>query len=150
MATTALPTLSFDSQKAFLESVADAAYREVALPEATVRPSLFLIGAKMMRDSFRGEGFDGRSRDPTRGMSLVVLSVATSIDALAAGLGIAVLGHEIVFPSIVIGIAAGCMTLVGMRFGKILGRWAGRGAEIAGGLILISLGIKILVEHMAA
>jgi putative Mn2+ efflux pump MntP len=110
---------------------------------------LFLIGAKMIRDSFQGEGFKSKSGDPTRGMSLVVLSVATSIDALAAGLGIAVLGQKIVFPSIVIGIAAGCMTLVGMRFGKALGRWAGRGAEVVGGLILIFLGIKILVEHLA-
>jgi putative Mn2+ efflux pump MntP len=91
-----------------------------------------------------------KARDPTRGSSLVVLSLATSIDALAAGLGMAVLGLDIIFPSVVIGIAAGCMTLVGMRFGSALGRRVGSGAEIVGGVVLIGLGVKILIEHLTA
>jgi putative Mn2+ efflux pump MntP len=111
---------------------------------------LTFIGAKMIRDSFRGEGFDNRPGDPTRGASLVVLSIATSIDALAAGLGMALLGMEIILPSVIIGVAAGCMTLVGMRFGSALGRRVGSGAEVVGGLVLIGLGLKILFENLAA
>lgn len=108
---------------------------------------LALIGGKMIRDFFSGDGatYNG---DPTKGLMLLLLSVATSIDALAVGLSLAFLKVGIVYPSIVIGIVAFLMTAVGMRFGVLLGRVAGRWAELTGGLILIGIGLKIVVEHM--
>jgi len=105
------------------------------------------IGGKMIIDACGREGPVAYS-DPTRGASLVVLSIATSIDALAVGLGFAVLDIGIIFPSIVIGVVAFVMTVIGMLFGDRLGRIGGRPIEIAGGVILIGIGLKILIEHL--
>ncbi|MBW2636373.1 MAG: manganese efflux pump [Deltaproteobacteria bacterium] len=103
---------------------------------------LLFIGCKMIIDSFKKEEID-RS-DPTRGLTLIILSIATSIDALAVGLGLAFLNTGILFPSIVIGIVAFVM----MVFARVLGRLLGRNVEIVGGIILIGIGIKILIEHL--
>ena len=111
---------------------------------------LALIGAKMIREALAGEERDGE-RDPTRGLTLVLLSVATSIDALAVGLSLAVLGVSIWLPALVIGLVAGALTVVGMllgrRIGDRLGALWGPRVEIAGGLILIAIGLKILFGH---
>lgn len=108
---------------------------------------LACIGGKMIVDAFgKEEAVD--YNDPTRGSSLVVLSIATSIDALAVGLGFAVLDIGIVYPSVIIGVVAFAMTAVGMVFGDRLGRIGGKRIEILGGLILIGIGLKILVEHL--
>lgn len=108
---------------------------------------LAVIGGKMMHDSFSGEAGSLRG-DPTKGLMLLLLSIATSIDALAVGLSLAFLKVGIIYPSIVIGTVAFLMTAVGMRFGVLLGRVAGRWAELTGGLILIGIGLKIVVEHL--
>jgi len=86
--------------------------------------------------------------DPTRGVSLVMLSVATSIDALAVGLSFAMLHIRIWYPALVIGAVAATMTTVGMLLGTRLGSKFGRNTEIAGGLILILIGLNILVQHL--
>ena len=109
---------------------------------------LAVIGGKMIRDSYRGDAESFRG-DPTKGLMLLLLSIATSIDALAVGLSLAFLKVGIIYPSIVIGIVAFLMTAVGMRFGGLLGRVAGRWAELTGGLILIGIGLKIVAEHLA-
>ncbi len=109
---------------------------------------LSYIGIKMLRES-NSRGTDHESlTDPTKGKMLVLLSIATSIDALAVGLSLAFLGTTIWFPSVVIGIVALIMTAVGMIFGKALGRRFGKIMEIIGGAILIGIGIKILIEHL--
>jgi putative Mn2+ efflux pump MntP len=77
-----------------------------------------------------------------------VLSVATSLDALAVGLSLAALRVDIVFPAVVIGIVAFAMTVAGMKIGPSLGKIIGRRAELLGGVILILIGIKILVDHL--
>jgi putative Mn2+ efflux pump MntP len=80
----------------------------------------------------------------------VLLSVATSIDALATGLSLAFLGTGIVYPSLIIGIVAAVFTAAGLALGRTLGlRWRGRVA-LTGGLILIGIGVKILIEHLTA
>ena len=109
---------------------------------------LAVIGGKMIRESMsRGE--DGAQlKDPTRKWTLVLLSIATSIDALAVGLGLAVLRVEIIYPSIIIGIVAAAMTLIGMVFGRRLGGRFGKRMEFLGGLILIGIGIKIVLDHL--
>ena len=109
---------------------------------------LVLVGGKMIMESFNKETGD-HSIDPTKGLTLIVLSVATSIDALAVGLSFAFLKISVFYPSIIIGIVAFLMTMIGMFFGEKLGKIVGKRVEILGGLILIGIGAKILIEHMA-
>ena len=107
---------------------------------------LSYIGVKMIRESRRQSGYE--RDDPTRGMSLIVLSVATSIDALAMGLSLALLGIGIIYPSIIIGIVAAAFTMTGLALGRKIGNvWRGR-VTLIGGLILIGIGLKILFEHL--
>jgi putative Mn2+ efflux pump MntP len=108
---------------------------------------LTFIGGKMIYEAVRQKESVNHS-DPTMGFGLIVLSVATSIDALAVGLGFAVLNVGIIYPSIVIGIVAFFMTVVGMTFGDTLGRIGGKRIEIVGGFILIGIGLKIVLEHL--
>lgn len=109
---------------------------------------LVAIGAKMIYEAVR-EGADETERaDPTRGWSLIVLSVATSIDALAVGLSLAFLKVSIWWPAVVIGIVAAAFTAVGLQLGKRFGALLGRRMEVLGGLILIAIGVKILLEHL--
>lgn len=115
---------------------------------------LALVGGKMIWDSLRREGTGrereggNRSPDPTRGLTLLVLSVATSIDAFAVGLSFAFLNAPIVAAGIVIGIICFFMTAAGMVFGRRLGKFFGKKAELAGGLVLLAIGVKILWEHL--
>jgi putative Mn2+ efflux pump MntP len=107
---------------------------------------LSYVGVKMIIEA--GHSKEYAAGDPTRGLSLVVLSVATSIDALATGLSLALLGSGIVYPSVIIGIVAAAFTFAGMSLGQTLGlRWRGRIAFL-GGVILIGIGLKILSEHL--
>jgi putative Mn2+ efflux pump MntP len=110
---------------------------------------LFLIGCRMVYASLRSQKVpQNRRPDPTRGWSLLILSIATSLDALAVGLSFAVLGVAILYPSVIIGCVAFLMTLLGTRLGPILGQIVGRRAELLGGLILMLIGIKILIDHL--
>jgi putative Mn2+ efflux pump MntP len=107
------------------------------------------VGGKMIFESLRPEKESGsKPPDPTRGVSLFVLSVATSLDALAVGLSLAALHVAIIFPAVVIGVVAFAMTVLGMKIGPALGKVIGRRAELLGGIILILIGIKILADHL--
>ena len=108
---------------------------------------LTAVGGKMLWEALRGDDETPKEGDPTRGLSLVMLSIATSIDALAVGLSLAVLGVSIWTPALVIGLVAAVLTICGMLLGRRLGRAWGSGVEIFGGLILIAIGVKILLEH---
>ncbi len=110
---------------------------------------LGFVGARMVWSGFDADGESYRG-DPTRKWSLVVLSVATSIDALAVGLSFAMLHVRIWYPSVVIGIVAAALTFVGMRVGSRLGVAFGKRMEIVGGLVLIAIGIRVLAAHLAA
>ena len=109
---------------------------------------LAFVGGKMLREAFAAEEDRATSSDPTRGVSLVVLSVATSIDALAVGFSLSLLGVEIWWPALVIGLVAGVLTVAGMLIGRRAGDHWGPRVEIVGGLVLIGIGVKILVEHL--
>jgi putative Mn2+ efflux pump MntP len=109
---------------------------------------LGFVGGRMLAAGVRRDERDTVRFDPTRGMSLVVLSVATSIDALAVGLSFAALGVRIWLPCVVIGITAGLLTLTGMLVGHRLGRAFGHWMEVAGGILLIAIGTRILVVHL--
>lgn len=108
---------------------------------------LSFIGLKMLIDAFRPEDHRRRT-DPTRGWTLVTLSVATSIDALAVGVGLAFLDVPILLPCVVVGLVAAIFSSVGIMFGSRLGRSWGRGAEILGGCTLILVGLHILWSHL--
>lgn len=107
------------------------------------------IGFKMIQEAFEED--DESKGDPTKGMSLVVLSIATSIDALAVGLSLSMLGISVWYPAFIIGIVALAFTTVGLHFGKVVTKAASisKYAELLGGSVLIGIGIKILWEHGA-
>jgi len=110
---------------------------------------LAIIGSRMIYEAFSDKE-KADERDPTKGLSLVLLSIATSIDALAVGFSLSVIGVSIWMPSLVIGLVAGILTVVGMLLGGRIGdRWGSR-VEIFGGVILIGIGLKILAEHLLA
>lgn len=108
---------------------------------------LAFVGGHMVVSGFDRDGETAAS-DPSRGGHLVMLSVATSIDAFAIGLGLAMLKVDIVYPSIVIGIVAAAFTLAGLRIGYRLGEWFGRRMEVLGGVILIVIGLRVLITHL--
>ena len=109
---------------------------------------LTVVGARAIRAGMWGdEPSSTAAPDPTRGVSLVVLSLATSLDALAAGLSFAALGVTVWVPSLVIGCTAGALTAIGTIFGGRLGRRFGAWAEVAGGVVLIGIGLLIVLEH---
>lgn len=111
---------------------------------------LAFVGGRMIRNAVRqNETKPETSSDPTRGWSLVLLSIATSIDALAVGLSLALIGSNILVPVLVIGIVAAGFTVLGMYLGRRIGSGWGRNVEILGGIILIAIGIKIVVEQLA-
>ncbi len=86
--------------------------------------------------------------DPTRGWRVLALSVATSIDALAVGLSLGMLEVAIWYPALIIGVVTAGLTVVGMDLGSRIGSRFGRWTELAGGVVLIGIGTKTLVEHL--
>jgi putative Mn2+ efflux pump MntP len=108
---------------------------------------LAIVGGRMIWAAF-DEQNDNAASDPTRGMTMVMLAVATSIDALAVGLSLAMLHVSIWWPATVIGVVAGVLTVIGMLLGRRLGTIWGKRVEICGGLILCAIGLKILLEHI--
>lgn len=109
---------------------------------------LAIIGGKMIYESFAPQDDSRDVADPTRGGRLFVLSVATSIDALAVGLSLGVLRVQIWYPAFVIGVVAAALTALGMHLGCRFGAMLGRHVEVIGGLVLVGIGVKILVEHL--
>ncbi|MDR3088307.1 MAG: manganese efflux pump MntP family protein [Desulfobulbaceae bacterium] len=109
---------------------------------------LACIGGNMMREAFMAEE-DRRGKDATRGLSLVMLSVATSIDALAVGFSMSLLQTPIALPALVIGLIAALFTTCGLHLGRLAasGKRLSRCAEIAGGLALWAIAVNILHEH---
>jgi putative Mn2+ efflux pump MntP len=80
--------------------------------------------------------------------ALLLLALATSIDALAVGLSFSILNQEIWLPAALIGLITLTVCLTGFETGRRIGLFFERGAQIAGGLILVGIGVKILVEHL--
>jgi putative Mn2+ efflux pump MntP len=108
---------------------------------------LALIGGKMIWEGIEEEN-DEEKVDQTRGWPLLMLSIATSIDALAVGFSFSILKNQILLPAVIIGIVCFLMTVIGMIFGKVLGKIFGKKVEIFGGVVLISIGIKIIFDHL--
>ncbi|SDP60620.1 manganese efflux pump MntP [Desulforhopalus singaporensis] len=109
---------------------------------------LILIGGKMIYEALTDLAEDGERRDPTRGFTMVLLSVATSIDALAVGFSLSMLGVDIWTPALVIGVITASLTVIGMLTGRKIGSMWGERVEVAGGLVLITIGVKILLQSL--
>ncbi len=108
---------------------------------------LLIVGLRMIKEYFDKDEKE-RTKDPTKGWSLLILSIATSIDALAVGVSFAFFDVNIYYASAIIGVVCFIITALGMIFGKALSRILGKKAVLLGGIVLIGIGIKIVVEHM--
>lgn len=106
---------------------------------------LAVIGLRMIRESLAAEETKDRC-DPTRGLNMVMLSVATSIDALAVGLSLALLGAPIWTPALVIGLVCLMFTACGLHLGRLVTRGPrfSQAAELLGGATLVVIGLNIL------
>jgi len=109
---------------------------------------LSLIGGKMIWESMK-MGSGGKPANDLTPLVLLSLSVATSIDALAVGVSFAFLKVGIVVPILVIGLVTFVLSFLGVMVGNKIGHFFERKIETLGGLILIGIGIKILIEHLA-
>jgi putative Mn2+ efflux pump MntP len=109
---------------------------------------LLIIGGRMIWESFEKKDENKKDTDITRGFTVFTLAIATSIDALAAGLSLSFLKTNIVYPGLIIGATTFILTCAGFWLGKkvsiVLGRWA----QLIGGIILIAIGIRIVLDHM--
>ncbi len=108
---------------------------------------LAFIGGKMVWESFRKED-EACKTDITKWKTLITLSIATSIDALAVGLTFAFLEVNIAMACGVIGITAFVISILGFILGRKAGKVLGRRAELIGGLVLIAIGLRILLSHL--
>ena len=111
---------------------------------------LFLVGGNMIREAFLLDDDEEFPRkDATKGLTMVMLSVATSIDALAVGLSMSLLKVSIVYPAIIIGIVAGCFTLAGLHLGARATKLKKLSplVEVIGGVVLWIIGLNILHDH---
>lgn len=108
---------------------------------------LSLIGAKMIYESCQLEE-KSEKFNPLDSYTLLALAIATSIDALAAGLGLSLLNHSIILAATLIGIITFGLSFIGVFIGHKIGDKVSNKVDIAGGLILIFIGSKILIEHL--
>jgi putative Mn2+ efflux pump MntP len=111
---------------------------------------LAVVSGRMLWESFRPPRGEEKTVDITRGLLLLTLSVATSIDALAVGLSFGFLKLNIAIASPTIGVVAFIVTIVGFILGRKAGRYLGRWAEIAGAVILMAIALRILLSHLLA
>ena len=105
---------------------------------------LAFLGAKMIKESFESEELD----DNMGWKTMLVLAVATSIDASAVGVTFAFLDVNILFAVIVIGVTTFAFSAAGVKIGSVFGEKYKSNAEIAGGIILILIGLKILLDGL--
>ena len=110
---------------------------------------LALVGLGMLKEAWSDGEEERREGDATRGLTLIMLAVATSIDAMAVGLSFAMVGVSVWMPAVLIGVVCAVITLAGIALGRILGRstMLGGKASVLGALVLFGIGIKILHEH---
>jgi manganese efflux pump family protein len=107
---------------------------------------LFWVAVRMIKST---KDVDGSilKNDPSRGRYLVILSVATSIDALAVGISLALVRVSIWYPAFIIGIITGITSFLGILLGRKFSERLGRVAAVIGGILLILIGIRIVLTH---
>jgi putative Mn2+ efflux pump MntP len=108
---------------------------------------LAYVGIRLIRSGLNKDG-KAFEQDPSTGKTLVILSVATSIDAFAVGLSIAFLKVPMLLSIVMIGLVALLLSIIGLLAGIRLGEVFGKRMEIIGGLILIGIGIRVVLTHL--
>jgi len=108
---------------------------------------LAYVGIKLIRAGL-GEDRQAFKQDPSTGLILVILSVATSIDAFAVGLSIVFLKIPILLSVVMIGTVAFLLSILGLFVGKRLGETFGRRMEIVGGIVLLTIGLRVVITHL--
>jgi putative Mn2+ efflux pump MntP len=108
---------------------------------------LVFVGVRMFLGGLRKEGEAPAIPDPSRGLTLVMLSIATSIDALAVGLSLALLEVNVIWSALLIGGVSAGLSLVGLRLGNQLGLRFGKVMEVLGGAVLIIIGLRVVITH---
>ena len=103
------------------------------------------IGGRIVLEGLRPPKEETECADPTRGYSLVMLSVATSIDALGVGFSLGVLNQNLFMVAVFIGITAAAMTWLAMKIGNRLSQRFAKRMEIIGGFILVAIAFKLLL-----
>lgn len=109
---------------------------------------LSLVGIRMIWEALKSEDEEHKAIDITKGFTLFTLSLATSIDALAVGLGLGFLGSGVLLAAVIIGSVTFIISAVGFHAGKRIGGWLGRWAELFGGIVLIGIGLRVLLTHI--
>lgn len=111
---------------------------------------LLILGIRMIAEAFRKDKLEEDTQAPRRHgfWVLVTTAVATSLDAMAVGVGLAFLQVNILVMALTIGAATTIMATSGMLLGRFLGAAMGKWAEILGGVVLIGIGTSILIEHL--
>ena len=109
---------------------------------------LLLVGAHMLWEAIRGEEDGHKRTDITRGIPLLTLSIATSIDSLGVGLSLAFVESRVWLAALIVGSVCFLITAAGFYAGKRAGGWLGRWADVLGGLVLIGIGVRILITHL--
>ena len=110
---------------------------------------LGLLGGKMIYESFSSSPED-RSFNPLDIKVMIGMAIATSIDALVVGFSFALLDFKIIISVAIIGVVTYIVAMLGMLFGKNIGSRLGKRMEMLGGIMLILIGLKILIEHLSA
>ncbi len=110
---------------------------------------LLFVGGKMIYESLKIEAAE-KNLDPSNLLVLLTLSVATSIDALAIGITLSILTSGIVTAAAIIGLVTFTLSYAGILIGKRFGHFFESKIEIVGGVILIAIGLKILIQHLWA
>lgn len=109
---------------------------------------LSIIGGKMIYEAFQLEEAEEAADNPLKVAVLLVLGIATSIDALAVGVTFAMIKVAIITPIVLIGSITFSLCLVGVYIGDAFGHFFEKKIEIFGGIVLIGIGIKILAQHL--
>ena len=109
---------------------------------------LAFVGVRMIRGGLQKASEEPAIPDPSRGLTLVMLSIATSIDALAVGLSLAFLDVNVLWSALLIGGVSAVLSLLGLSLGNQLGLRFGKSMEILGGLILIAIGLRVMITHL--
>ncbi|HRU39277.1 MAG TPA: manganese efflux pump MntP family protein, partial [Candidatus Goldiibacteriota bacterium] len=111
---------------------------------------LLAVGLHMIKEGLeKGDACDEKcEKNPFDTRVLFVLAVATSIDSLAVGLGLAFVAAAVVTAALFIGLASFTMSLAGVYAGRKIGGLLGKKVDILGGIILVGIGVKILAEHL--
>ncbi|MGD9159305.1 MAG: manganese efflux pump MntP family protein [Desulfobacteraceae bacterium] len=110
---------------------------------------LLFIGCKMIYEAFQIESVENRA-DPMDIAVIFTLSIATSIDAFAAGVSFALLNIGVVVPVIIIGIITFIMSFIGVWIGNRGTHFFEKKMEVAAGVVLIAIGLKVLISHLIA